>query len=174
MEVAKKFGPGISAVFSRLELFDLYHSPWFLSLMALLALNLVVCSWVRLSGTWRAFRREDTVVNPALFADLPEGRILSIKRDANTAETLMVILSKLRFRKVGRQGSTEGDIYFFGEKSSWSPFVVYLVHFSILIIIAGAVIGSFLGFDGYANIPEGGSVDRIMLKGGKRHPTSRV
>ena len=42
-----------------------------------------------------------------------------------------------------------------------------MIHAGVLVIILGAVIGSILGFDGNVNIPEGGSADRIELRGGK-------
>jgi cytochrome c biogenesis protein len=52
-----------------------------------------------------------------------------------------------------------------GEKGRFSLFGVYLVHLSVLIILAGALIGSFLGFEGFANVPVGERVDRIWRKG---------
>jgi cytochrome c biogenesis protein len=41
---------------------------------------------------------------------------------------------------------------------------VPVVHFSIVIILAGALIGSFLGFDGFINISEGDSTNFIRLR----------
>ena len=42
-----------------------------------------------------------------------------------------------------------------------------MIHAGVLVILVGAVMGSILGFDGYVNIPEEVSIDRIELRSGK-------
>ena len=42
-----------------------------------------------------------------------------------------------------------------------------MVHLSIVIVLSGAIVGSFFGFDGFVNIPEGGSANRIQLRNSK-------
>jgi len=59
--------------------------------------------------------------------------------------------------------------YLFAEKGKFSRLGAYFVHLSILIILAGALIGSLLGFRGYVNIVEGEKVDRVVLRSGQHY-----
>ncbi len=52
----------------------------------------------------------------------------------------------------------------FAEKGRWTRLGVYAVHLSIIIMLAGAIAGSFFGFEGYVNIPEGEIRDTIILR----------
>ena len=54
---------------------------------------------------------------------------------------------------------------FFLKERRFSRLGVYLTHLSILIILVGGLIGSRYGFQGFVNILEGESVDRILLRG---------
>jgi len=56
--------------------------------------------------------------------------------------------------------------YLCGEKGKYSLFGVYLVHFSVLIILVGAMVGSFFGFEAYVNIAEGEVADHVSLRKG--------
>jgi cytochrome c biogenesis protein len=47
---------------------------------------------------------------------------------------------------------------------------VYLVHLSVLIIFAGAMVGSIWGFAGRVNIAEGDTVNSIILERGREYP----
>jgi cytochrome c biogenesis protein len=60
---------------------------------------------------------------------------------------------------------TEGAQWFYGQKARYAHFGVYLVHFSVLLILIGGIIGSFLGFEAYVNIPEGGTVNVVRVRG---------
>jgi cytochrome c biogenesis protein len=64
---------------------------------------------------------------------------------------------------------TENATYLYGDKGRYSLFGVYLVHFSVLLILLGAITGSLFGFKGYVNIPEGESVDYVILNGQDSH-----
>jgi len=41
------------------------------------------------------------------------------------------------------------------KKETIRGWVVYITHLSILIILAGAIIGIFFGFNAFLNLPEG-------------------
>jgi cytochrome c biogenesis protein len=46
------------------------------------------------------------------------------------------------------QRDTEGGILLFAQKTPWVRFGVYIVHLSILVIFAGAIIGTLFGAKG--------------------------
>ncbi|MGZ6220978.1 MAG: cytochrome c biogenesis protein ResB, partial [Syntrophales bacterium] len=54
------------------------------------------------------------------------------------------------------------------EKGRWSPFMVYVVHLSVLLVLCGALVGSIFGFKGFMNILEGEATNEVMLEGSDR------
>ena len=46
-------------------------------------------------------------------------------------------------------------VQLYAEKGNYSRLGVYITHLSILVILAGAMIGLFLGFNAFLNLPEG-------------------
>jgi len=49
----QKYGETLYSIFNTLGFFDMYHAWWFRLLLALLTLNIIVCSIHRLSATWK-------------------------------------------------------------------------------------------------------------------------
>ena len=46
------------------------------------------------------------------------------------------------------------------EKGRWSRLMVYGVHVSVIMVLAGALAGSILGFKGFMDLPEGAATTR--------------
>ncbi|MCX5833207.1 MAG: cytochrome c biogenesis protein ResB, partial [Deltaproteobacteria bacterium] len=164
--IMRDLPPGLVSTLQSFQLFDMYHSVWFLLMMALLAVNLVVCSVNRFPRTWRIFQaaRSGEPVR-RLEGDAADRIFTAGGPPAREAEGLERIIRR-KFGKVRRMEEA-GMIMLHGEKGAFSYFGVYVVHLSILVILAGAIIGSLSGFDGYVNIPEGGTVDTVKLRGGQ-------
>jgi len=165
-DAVQKLPPALAGVLKVLQLHDLYRSPWFLLLMALLTVNLVVCSLNRLPASLRLYRRQPEPDRPGLYEDLPPGQVLAAEGTVEDEAARMEQVLKKALGSVERKG-TDQATWLSGHKGAWSYFGVYVIHAGVLVIILGAVIGSLLGFDGDVNIPEGGSADRIQLRGGK-------
>jgi cytochrome c biogenesis protein len=165
-EAVQKLPPALAGILKALQLNDLYRSPWFLLLMALLTVNLVVCSLNRLPASLRLYRRRPLPDRPGLYDDLPPGQVLAAEGTVEDEAARMEQVLKKAFGSVERK-RTDQATWLSGHKGAWSYFGVYVIHAGVLVIILGAVIGALLGFDGYVNIPEGGSADRIELRGGK-------
>jgi cytochrome c biogenesis protein len=51
-EYAARYG-SLAGLFTSLQLTHLYHSPWYLALLLLFALNIIVCTVARLGAKWR-------------------------------------------------------------------------------------------------------------------------
>jgi cytochrome c biogenesis protein len=165
-EALEKAPPAMAGLLKALQLYDLYHSPWFLLLMGLLTVNLVVCSLNRLPVSLRLYRMRPEPDRSALYDELPPGRVLTTAGGPEEeASRVEAVLGKA-FGPIERKQTGE-TFYLSGRRGAWSYFGVYAVHAGVLVIILGAVVGSILGFDGYVNIPEGGTADAIELRGGK-------
>lgn len=162
-ELVLQIPPGLFSFLQAMQIFDLYHSVWFFLLMGLLSLNLIVCSITRFPEAWRHFRAKHSPENSVVFKDLSEDAIINTKQDQKVIAEIAGIAMKSRFRGYQSQKTADG-LYLYGDKGRVSYFGVYIVHLSILILIVGVVIGSLFGIEGYVNIGEGETANRIDLR----------
>jgi cytochrome c biogenesis protein len=158
--------PGLVKTFRSLQLLDLYHSVWFIVLMCLLSLNLIACSVKRFPASWKLFRATPSLVRSKPFEDLAPENILMIEGERRAITSRVEHILMKRYKRFRRR-DTDTTSTFYGEKGPYSHFGVYVVHASILIIIAGAIIGSLWGFEGFVNLAEGESTDKVYVGGQK-------
>jgi cytochrome c biogenesis protein len=163
MKFAQGLSPGLLRFFELLGLFDLYHSLWFRAIIALLALNLVICSINRLPTTLRLFRAPSRTDRSKPFENLPPERSFLVKGGIEDVGRHVANFLRKRYRGVLIKSTPEKS-YLYAERGRYSYFGVYFVHFSILLILMGGIIGSVFGFDAYVNILEGGTVDTVVLR----------
>ena len=78
-----------------------------------------------------------------------------------------------RYKKIIKKDKGKAS-FIYGERGKYSLFGVYIVHFSVLIILIGAIVGSLFGFNAYVNIVEGESVDSIVLRSRSGHYHKRL
>ena len=145
---------------------DLYHSPLFYVLMGLLSLNLIICSINRFPVSMKQYKAPYFPEPPGIFDNLPQNQIIITDKKTNEVSTTIESCLKAKYKFV-QKTDTENGRFFYGERGRFSPFGVYAVHLSILIMIAGAVIGSIFGLEADVNIKEGESVNVVNLAEGK-------
>jgi len=86
-----------------------------------------------------------------------------IRADIHQAADTAVALLRKYYGDVAR-ADEDGSVFLCSGKGRFSLFGVYIVHLSILLLIAGAIIGSVFGVEGYVNIKEGEEVSAIHLR----------
>ncbi len=146
---------------------DLYHAGWFVFLLALLSLNLIVCSLKRWPSVRRFFSRPEIKLEEGQWKGMGPGRKFTLS--LSTEDSLSEIQRGLsRIFAPSRVVQEKGLGYLFAEKGKLSRLGFYCIHLSILVILLGAMIGSFYGFRGYVNITEGETVDRAFLRSGQQ------
>ena len=157
------FGGVLYRFFSLLDLFDMYHSWWFQLLIVMLATNVIICSIDRMSANRRILFVRRPAFNPARFRNLKRRKITIDHRTPEQLKEAYHPLISRRFRH-SRVETLQDGIAIYGEKGRWTRFGVYTVHLSVVILLIGGLIGSIFGFDGFVNIAEGESVQRIRLR----------
>ncbi|HNV56417.1 MAG TPA: cytochrome c biogenesis protein ResB [Smithellaceae bacterium] len=162
---AERISPALFSFLQKMQIFDLYHSVWFILLSGLLAVNLVICSLDRFPLAWRRFRMKHDPLNEDVFRDVPEKNTFSARTDVGTAADAALTLLQSKYRAVERADGPDG-VRFCAEKGRFALFGVYIVHVSILVLIAGAILGSVFGVEGYVHIPEGETAEAISLRSG--------
>src|SRR5512143_159360 len=155
------------ALMDRMNLFDMYHSMWFLLILVLFTVNLSCCTIDRFPRALKVVR------NPRTKLDGSLEKTLSLtdrwKRKGSLAEWTgkyaEALSTSFEKPKVTEEG---GEVHLYAETGVASRFGVYVTHLSIIIIFIGAIVGNVLGFKGYVNIPEGESVTEVPVRGGIR------
>ncbi len=147
-----------------LDLDSMYQSWWFRGLILLLSLNLIVCTLERLPDVWRL------VVLDNLDTSLDRITTMRNSKGYTTGltvkESCAAISAKLKSSGwKTSQRERDGGTLLFAQKAPWSRLGVYVVHTSILMIFAGALIGSIWGQKGGVNIPETLTTDKIYQFG---------
>src|SRR5512134_805113 len=149
------------------NMFDMYHSWWFLLLLVLFTINLSCCTLDRLPRVLKTVRKPKTTLDEGLEKSL--GLVDRWKKKGSLdawvdryAEAVGKIAGK---PVVTRDG---GTVHLYAEKGVVSRFGVYVTHLSILIIFIGAIVGNVLGFKGFVNILEGQSIRQVETPGGTR------
>jgi cytochrome c biogenesis protein len=165
-EYVSSIGQAKLKLYQALGFFDMYHSWWFVLLLALLSLNLIACSMKRLPHIWKFITHPVTVMSDSMEKTLPNLATLASPGDAGVLKERMVRILSSEFSSP-LVTEKDGAYYLFAEKAPWCRLAVYAVHLSILVIFIGAIAGSLFGFKGFVNIPEGESASAISVRGGK-------
>ncbi len=156
-------------IYTKLGFFDMYHSWWFIALLYIFSLNLISCSIKRLPHVFKF------ISDPALI--LGEGQRSSFPLKKELSFSGPIEKGKERLAEfLGKEFATpvitehDGEFHLFSQKTAWCRLGVYVVHFSILVIFVGAIIGSLTGYKGFVAIVEGTSVNSFEGRNGQQIP----
>ncbi|MEN8134355.1 MAG: cytochrome c biogenesis protein ResB [Thermodesulfobacteriota bacterium] len=154
------FGAGTAKLFQLLNVPDMYNSWWFVSLLVLFSINLIVCTIDRFPNIWRLVHMDNLAMDISRIIKMPKRQAFTSDLSVDEiAQAVAGFSSSWKFERAEK----DGGILFAAQKGNWSRLGVVAVHVSILLIFAGAIIGSILGFKGSVMIREGGSVEQIYL-----------
>lgn len=182
----EQYGPVAARFFELLDIGDMYNSWWFLSLLALFAMNLIVCSLDRIPKVIQLLRRDNLSTTPeqlsrfglkrSIDSSLPVSELSSLARQFFKDQGWKA-KERATDGNTGDNGSGGSGLLLFAEKTPWSRYGVYIVHASILVILAGAVLGSpsfgrkvlrqdNFAYKGFVMLPEQASTNHIRSSRG--------
>lgn len=156
-------------IYTKLGFFDMYHSWWFIALLYVFSLNLISCSIKRLPHVFKF------ITEPALVLGDGMRNSFSLKKEVPFAANIDAGKEKMA-EFLGKEFTNpivtehNGEYHLFAQKSAWCRLGVYVVHFSILVIFVGAIIGSLFGYKGFVSIVEGNSISSVESRSGKQIP----
>ncbi|HMK49680.1 MAG TPA: cytochrome c biogenesis protein ResB [Thermodesulfovibrionales bacterium] len=157
--------PGLYTFFNALGFMDMYRSWWFLALLVLFAVNLIVCSLDRLPRIWSLATEPISPLPEETIKKFLIHKEFTIKGSMDSLRDLVLKAAKgIGFSCSVRE--EEKGLQFLAQKGNYSRLGVYLTHFSILIILAGALVGGEFGFKGFMEVGEG-TVSNTAFGGGK-------
>ena len=159
------------------QLFTAYHSFWYVGLMVLLSMNLIACSVERWPQMWKLANAKAVAWAPETFDRQPADWVLRWESSVSKPKALehaLGVLKRYRQKAVLVEDSADSFQVFY-QTGRWSRISNYLVHTSLLVVFAGAIISSMYGFEGAANIPSGGAIDTfIVFKEGRASRLPKV
>jgi cytochrome c biogenesis protein len=156
--LAKFFGesgaPAAYSVLDKLGFMDMYHSWWFISFLLLFAANLIICSLDRIPRIWKIVREPIRPLSPEHIEKMSIKKTFTVQaKPAHVKD-----LATQAFRKIGfrpSESSSENGLQLYAEKGNFTRLGVYITHASILVILAGAIIGVAFGFNAFLGLQEG-------------------
>jgi cytochrome c biogenesis protein len=159
-QIEQVYAPQTVRLLNALGLFDVFHTWWFILLLGLLGANITLASLERFPQVWRLF------VRPHILADEWYVRQLPFRKEIplgfhTPAEALALAQSKLSdlgYRPKPKS-LEKGTLYV--EKHRAARLAPYIVHASLLIIFAGAIIDGLWGFKGFVNLTPGARTQSV-------------
>ena len=162
---ADQYSPGVAQIILFFRLSDLYHSPLFYFLMILLSVNLIICSINRFPVLWRQYKNQPFPEPSGIFDNLHDRSIITEGKAISKTKSIVESCLKKKYGNCN-EVATERGHFFYAQRGRFSLFGVYIVHLSILVMIAGAIIGSIFGFTADISIQEGETVNLANLSNG--------
>jgi cytochrome c biogenesis protein len=141
--VRPRYGPWTDLL-DRLQLFSVFGSIWFRGLVAVLASGLMACMIQRAPGLWRLATQPRVTVGDGFFAHARECDEIDVQGDA--ADLTARVVGVFRRRQYRVLVEDDGAVNFYGDRFRWAPFGSLIGHLGIVVILAGAIVGSLFGF----------------------------
>ena len=134
---------GLTATMDRAGLFDVFHTSWFNGLWVVIIVAVTVCTVSRFRPTWRSVQSPTKSVGDGYFESAHHAASFTHTGGVAAVDAL---LRRKRYR-VERIRETDGTTYLFAERYSWSQYGTFLSHLALLMLLVGALLTTFGGFD---------------------------
>ncbi len=164
-EYIREYGQSNYELFKSLQFTDMYHSTWFIGILALFSINLICCSIKTFPRVWRFVRQPQLIPAESILKSAANRTELILPGTQEARAEQAAAFLKKEFATTVRTDQ-EGKTFLFAQKGIYSRFGAYITHLSILIIMAGAIIGNIWGYKGYVNIDEGAAIDQVRSRNG--------
>ncbi|BCB96671.1 cytochrome c biogenesis protein [Dissulfurispira thermophila] len=170
--LSKFFGeasPTVFRILDSLGFTNMFHSWWFIALLFIFAANLIICSLDRLPRIWNMVKEPIKPISHDVLNTMPIKKEMILKEKLDNAKTTVESL----LRNIGFKANVhivDKGLQIYAEKGRLSRLGVYVTHFSIILILIGAVIGIFFGFNASLNLLEGTTSAVAYTRNGKEIP----
>lgn len=144
------FGPFTKAM-ERLDLFEVFYSPWFIGLWMVIIVAVTVCTVSRFRPTARSVHRPAKDVSARYFETAHHRADFS---HPGGVEAVEAALRRRRYR-VERTRTADGASYVFAERFAWSAYGTFASHLALLLLLVGGLLTRLAGFDRTLVIAEG-------------------
>jgi len=159
-QIEQVYAPQTIRLLNALGLFDVFHAPWFILLLGLLGANITLASIDRFPQVWRLFARPHYGADAVFMRGLPFRREIPLGR-RTPAEAMTVARGRLEGLGYHPRADVlrQGTLYI--EKHRLARLAPYIVHASLLLIFAGAIVDGTRGYRGFISLRPGMRADAV-------------
>jgi cytochrome c biogenesis protein len=153
-QIEQIYAPQTIRLLNLFGFFDVFHAWWFILLLGLLGATITLASLERFPQAWRLFARPHILADEWFIRRLPFQREILLGT-ASPEEALALASRKLASRgyRARPEALKQGTLYI--EKHRVARLAPYVVHTSLLIIFAGAIVDGIWGYRGFMNLEPG-------------------
>jgi cytochrome c biogenesis protein len=155
-EIRPRFG-GLTGPMDSLQLFQIFNSVLFRIIVAALTISLIACSIHRIPGMIRTAVKPRVDVGSGFFEHAPQHEAIVVRH--TPAETLEIVQGLLKNKHYRTIVTDDGTLHLYADRFRWAPFAGLIGHLSLVVILAGAIVGSTFGYrDSGFTIAEGATL----------------
>lgn len=150
-KIVEQFGEANANLLIQFGIADVFHSPFFLSLIGLLTLNMVACSFQRVFPKIRALKQQMPCVGLRAIAKFPLNYTVSCRTSSPNlpdGQSSLVSTVVQKLRKQGFSVRQEGD-RIAAESGKYGKLAATVTHIGLLTLLLGVTITSWTGFSGF-------------------------
>ena len=165
-EMQSAYSPQALRILDAVGLTDVFHSWWFLLLVALVSLCIVAASIDRFPNSWRYFARPYKYPDESFRRASHPQKSLPIADEESGLVAAERALHSLGFKP--ERVVREDHFSIFAERGRISELAVYIVHASLLLIFFGTIVDGIWGWRGTLNLDEGQTSNIVVLHDGSK------
>jgi cytochrome c biogenesis protein len=163
-QLARAYKPETLRWLDAAGLTDVFHSPWFVALMCLLAINIVCASIDRFPAAWRFYSRPYRKPDAHFLAGLPLHKEIPLRDAELGLEAAERALKQAGLRPQRVANTSAFSVY--AERHRFARLAAYVVHVSLLLILAGGIVDAVWGYRGYLALGLDEQSNQIDLRNG--------
>ncbi len=165
-QLQRAYAPETLRWLDALRLTDVFHSWWFVGLLALLCVNIVLASLERLPNAWRCFAHPYRRPEPHFLAALTLQKQMAMSNAEAGLEAAQSALRRMGFHP--QRVENDGRASIFAERNRASRLAAYVVHASLLLILGGGIADALWGWRGYLTLTQNQQTNQIDLRDATR------
>ena len=159
------YSPETLRLLDTLRLTDVFHGWWFIVLLSLLSANIVVASLDRFPAAWRYFSHPARRAEPHFFTSLAMKQAIPLRSSHLDMEKV-----ELAFHRAGWRpqyvSDDRGTVSLYAERFRIARMAPFVVHASLLLILAGGIIDGIFGYKGFIALGQDESTNQLELRDG--------
>ncbi len=158
-EYVRAFGIWWTKIILYTEVNNLYHAWWFTALLALLCLNIIVCTFERFPPKWKALlnQKPSGKFNARIISNCSHNETITVESELDDAKDKVLGVFKKKKYKTQLTTASDGH-YIYAWRGTLGRFGSDVVHISLLLILLGSILGGFYGYKDNKIVYEGDSM----------------
>lgn len=154
-KVFETFGDKFAPLLIQYGIADIFHTPWFLFLIATLTLNLVACSFQRVFPKIRLLKQPMPFIKGDAIGRFPYTRRVEIA-DSRSIDGVVDKVEALL--KKSRYTVSKSENKLVAHSGKVGRLAATVTHIGLLILVGGVTITSWTGFNGFQPVKLGDSM----------------